>query len=316
MLLIFLASCSDMGEPEVLLPEIEMDLTPMAFSTVTIGTPQTRQFQITNIGDGMLLGELSLIQDSLAYQLAPQGSFQLEPGDGLTVEVTFTPQSESVYVGQIQVTSDDPATPILFIDLTGTGTALPAPALTLSETALDFGTVLTSASALSQITLSSTGTANLTVSSIEFDLTVYTVDITFPIDLAPGDSQVVIITFQPDGAGTFNGTMTIQSDSPSSPNVVDVTGAAEDPVSYATSIQPIWNSSCTSCHGSSGGLTLTSYSSLMSNDVITPGDAANSMLVKRIKGQVGSLMPLGGPALPTATISTIENWINQGALDN
>lgn len=316
MLLIFLASCSDMGEPEVLLPEIEIETTPIDFSTVTIGTPQTRQIQISNIGDGELHGELNLIQDSLVFQLAPQGSFQVAPGELLTTEVTFTPQSESEYVGQVQITSDDLATPEVFISLMGTGTALPVPALSLSENVLSFGTILTSESAQGQITLRSTGSANLTVSSVEFDLTVYTTDVVFPVDLAPGDSQVVTITFQPDGAGNFNGNMTIQSDSPSSPDVVALTAAAELAVSYASSIQPIWNANCTNCHGSSGGLTLTSYNSLMSNDVIVPGDAANSQLVKRIKGQVGSLMPLGGPALSTDNISTIENWINQGALDN
>ena len=43
-------------------------------------------------------------------------------------------------------------------------------------------------------------------------------------------------------------------------------------VDYNAQIQPIFNSNCTQCHGTSGGLNLSSYSDLMSNDVIVPGD--------------------------------------------
>lgn len=49
---------------------------------------------------------------------------------------------------------------------------------------------------------------------------------------------------------------------------------------------------------------------------IKPGDPDNSYLVQKIEGHasVGAQMPLGGPPLPTATITVIRQWVTDGAL--
>jgi len=320
-LLMFLSSCSDMGEPEILLPEIDVIPTSLDFSTVSIGSPQTRQITIVNMGEGELNGTLTLVQDSTVYTMQPQGDFVLQSDDTLLVETTFTPQSESIYTGHIQINSDDPENSDIFVNLTGVGTAIPVPALTISSSSLNFGTILSTSSSQQQITLSSTGNDTLKISSISFNLGVYHVDATTPLELLPGSSQILTITFQPDGAGTFNGDMTLISNSPSTPDVVNLAGVAEPAVSYAASVQPIWNSNCSGCHGSNGGLSLSSYANLIAGTssngpVVSAGDGANSLIIKRVKGQVGSRMPQGGAALSTATIATIETWINQGALNN
>ena len=57
-------------------------------------------------------------------------------------------------------------------------------------------------------------------------------------------------------------------------------------VDYNSEIQPYFNASCTQCHGSSGGLNLTSYSDLMSGgnhgSVIIPGNSAESILIQKL----------------------------------
>jgi len=320
-LLIILASCSDMGEPEVLLPQMEVDIISIDFSTVTIGSPQIRQIQIINSGEGQLTGELTLVQDSSVYVILPPGAFTISADDTLSAELTFTPHAEFAYGAQILINGDDLGNPEHVIALTGVGTALPLPSLTVSNSNLNFGTILTGSSGQQQITLSSTGNDTMLISSIDFDLGVYSIDVATPLALVPGASQLMTITFQPDIAGTYSGNMTIISNSPSTPDVVSLTGDAEALVSYAGSVQPIWNSSCGSCHGSNGGLNLTSYNNLMagtSNNgpAVIPGDGATSLIIRRINGTTGGLMPQGGPALSTGTIATIETWINQGALDN
>ena len=87
-------------------------------------------------------------------------------------------------------------------------------------------------------------------------------------------------------------------------------------ISYTATIQPVFNTNCTGCHGGSGGLTLTSYSDLMGNDVVDPGDSAASKLIQRLKGTSGIQMPKNQDPLDEATINLIETWINEGALDN
>ena len=87
-------------------------------------------------------------------------------------------------------------------------------------------------------------------------------------------------------------------------------------ISYSLTIQPIFTANCTSCHGSSGGLTLTSYSDLMGNDVVDPDNSMTSKLIQRLKGTSGTQMPENQDPLDEATINLIETWINEGALDN
>jgi mono/diheme cytochrome c family protein len=84
-------------------------------------------------------------------------------------------------------------------------------------------------------------------------------------------------------------------------------------VDYTTTIQPIFNSHCTSCHGASSpsaGYSLTSYNGTMTGGRVTPGDAAGSILYNKVNG---GGMPPGG-ALTAAEIQSIADWINQGAL--
>jgi mono/diheme cytochrome c family protein len=91
-------------------------------------------------------------------------------------------------------------------------------------------------------------------------------------------------------------------------------------VSFATDIFPIFESRCIGCHGgerTQEGLDLKTHASLMAGSsngfVVTPGDAANSLLVEMVATQK---MPKRGPKLTPPQIQLITDWVNQGALDN
>ena len=92
-------------------------------------------------------------------------------------------------------------------------------------------------------------------------------------------------------------------------------------ISYLTQIQPIFDASCTSCHGGSGSLSLTSYENLMlgnSNNgpVVNAGNGANSLIIQKLRGTAGSQMPMGDCCLNDESIDLIETWIDEGAQDN
>ena len=87
-------------------------------------------------------------------------------------------------------------------------------------------------------------------------------------------------------------------------------------VSYASTIQPFFNQSCVSCHGSSGGTTLSSYASTMasrynSNPIVVAGNASGSVLYQSVNG--GNM---SGYGVTSAQLQSLANWINQGALNN
>lgn len=320
-LLVLVVGCSDMGEPEVFLPQLLVSTNAINFSTISIGTNQNREILIVNAGEGELTGTLILVQDSTTFTLVPSGAFTVAADDTLIAEISFNPSSESAFSASVLLSSNDPSDAEISVALIGNGTAIPVPVLSLSRTQINFGTILSSTEMQQVITLSSTGTDTLLISSIAADLAVFDINQTLPLVLIPGDSVNLTISFQPVVAGTFSGSMTISSNSTTSPDMVNLLGIAEAVVSYAASIQPIWNASCVGCHGASGGLSLTSYANLMANNsnhapVVTASNGATSYLIKKLKGEAGARMPQGGPFLSAATIANIETWINQGALNN
>jgi len=94
--------------------------------------------------------------------------------------------------------------------------------------------------------------------------------------------------------------------------------------SFAKDIKPIFDAKCASCHGKriKGGYRVETYDTVMTSGdnppVIVAGDAANSTLIKMLRGiktPAGGQMPPGRP-LKKEQIELIERWVNQGALDN
>jgi uncharacterized membrane protein len=91
-------------------------------------------------------------------------------------------------------------------------------------------------------------------------------------------------------------------------------------VSFANDVLPIIQSRCINCHGgerTQEGLSLKSHAELMAGSdngtVVTPGDAANSLLVELVAAQK---MPKRGPKLTPPQVQLITDWVNQGALNN
>lgn len=93
-------------------------------------------------------------------------------------------------------------------------------------------------------------------------------------------------------------------------------------VSFATQVAPVLIDSCLSCHGgfeTESGFNLGSFPGLIRGGrggaAIQPGRAADSLLVKKIRGKGidGQRMPLGGPNLSDEVIDMIARWIDEGA---
>lgn len=82
----------------------------------------------------------------------------------------------------------------------------------------------------------------------------------------------------------------------------------------------ILEKSCLGCHGAGGPaaaiLLIEDHSALVAEGgAVVPGDPDASRLYKRLLGEGGALMPLGGDPLPDAEIETVKNWISTGAPD-
>jgi len=99
-----------------------------------------------------------------------------------------------------------------------------------------------------------------------------------------------------------------------------------------TAVQAIFTRACVSCHGSSGGLNLSTAAMSRTNLVnrpaaggacassgvirVVPGNPTASLLYQKVAGTqtCGSAMPRNAPALSAADQNTIRSWIAAGAL--
>ncbi len=95
-------------------------------------------------------------------------------------------------------------------------------------------------------------------------------------------------------------------------------GSSAGSPTFVGDVQPIFQASCTVCHGSLGGWTGTSYQEALTTGdggpTIIPGDPDNSRLVQTMLGTHpdGVIMPPAG-LLPDATVQIIIDWIAAGA---
>jgi hypothetical protein len=95
-------------------------------------------------------------------------------------------------------------------------------------------------------------------------------------------------------------------------------------ISYGQYIQPVFTAKCTfsGCHNDqdlAGGYSLTSWANATDLKEVMPSLPQNSMLVWRIKGTSGTIMPpiyAGYWALTSNQITGIYNWIKEGAQNN
>jgi hypothetical protein len=91
-------------------------------------------------------------------------------------------------------------------------------------------------------------------------------------------------------------------------------------IDYDRQIHPLLAAKCFSCHSQekrSGGLSLFTYEDVLNGGrnggTVRPGNSADSMLLKRVSGEVQPRMPLIGEPLTDGEIAVIRQWIDQGA---
>ena len=81
----------------------------------------------------------------------------------------------------------------------------------------------------------------------------------------------------------------------------------------------IFQQSCLICHGPDGTyketLLIEHNALVKESGSVVPENPEASRLYKRLLGEGGQLMPLGGPPLPDSQIETVKNWILAGAPD-
>jgi len=206
---------------ETPVPDIDLNPTTLDFGQVQVGSYLSLQATISNVGGADLdLGELFLDSMTAEYTLTVDPSYTtLVPSDFTVVEVTYTPVDGGTDTGVVEIPSNDPDEPIVYLNLTGSD--LPLPDIDVWPLTIDFGTVVVGTSATEQVEVANVGTADLDVTSLtlatggEFSFNC----LTLPGIIVPGGVEYIDVTYTPvDNTADYD-TLTIASNDPDEPTV-------------------------------------------------------------------------------------------------
>ena len=186
--------------------------------------------------DGLqVVFDAAYVENELAIEIAATPDFlaDVEPASGFidggqSQDVTVTFDSDSIepgtYEKDLVLTSNDPNALSNAIPATLNVESGP-PAIVLDPESLGYGEVLDGGSSTQSFTIINDGGGPLEVSSISSDNADYTVSDSGPFTVPFNGSRTIDVTFTPDGVGVSNGTITVASDDPDTPEAtVEVTG--------------------------------------------------------------------------------------------
>ena len=201
-------------------PAVSLSPTSLTFPAQAVGTSSSAQsVTLSNTGNAAL--SITSITASGDFSQTHTCGSSVAAGASCTLSVTFKPTATGSRSGTLTITDNaSPATQT--VSLTGTGVA--APTVSLSPTSLTFpAQAVGSGSSAQSVTLSNTGSATLSITSItvsgDFSQTH-----TCGSSVAAGASCTLSVTFKPTATGSRSGTLTITDNASPATQTVSLTG--------------------------------------------------------------------------------------------
>ena len=212
--------------------------SPIDFGTVPVGSSKSLQNSITNNGPSAVTisqADVSGAGFSVSGLTPP---ITLEVNHSVTFTMTFAPKSGGAVNGTVTFASDANNSP-LNIDLSGAGGSQGQ--LSVSPATLNFGNVVDGTSSSLNGTLSASA-ATVTISSASINSSEFVLSgLSFPLNLAAGQSTSFKVTFTPTSSGTANANLVFSSNAGNSPTTEALTGNGTPPPQH--SVDLTWNGS-------------------------------------------------------------------------
>jgi len=201
-------------------PDIDLVPTTLSYGQVSIGNSVNMDAEIWSLGmDDLELDTLTYSGSTEFAMVTDPSGMVLAPGEFTTLTVSYTPDNYTADTGQIEIPSNDPDEPVVYLNLTAPA---PAPDIEVDPMVVDFGDVKIYTQETEWVTISNVGTADLELYSItnhgdvEFSISSNPVGST----LAPGDSVQMEVAYEPHDEWSHFGTVDIDSNDPVDPTVV------------------------------------------------------------------------------------------------
>ena len=203
----------------------------LTFPATVIGSTATQTVTLTNKGGANM--NITNLTYANPFSVSSENCLgTLAGGASCQITVAFTPTASGPASGVLQITDTATGSP-QGVSLSGTGIA-PA-AVSLNTSSLSFGPQLVATTSAAQtVTLTNTGSASLSISSIATSQPFAETN-NCPASLAGGASCTISVTFTPQASGAVNGAVTINDSAAGSPHTVSLSGNGLD---FSVSVTP------------------------------------------------------------------------------
>jgi hypothetical protein len=204
---------------------------------VQVGTNQTQTETLTNSGGANLTISQATVTGTGFSYTGLGLPLTLAPNQSTTFGVAFAPTSAGMSNGSLSITTSGSSTSFA-IALSGTGVT-PA-RLSATPASLTFTNVQVGQSSTQTETVQNTGASNAQISQVAASGTGFSISgITTPVTLTPGQSASFSLTFAPQSAGSFSGSVPITSNATNSTLSITLSGSAIAQSQGTLSISPV-----------------------------------------------------------------------------
>ena len=217
-------------------PSLEVDVSTLTFGSQSVGTQSAPQTATISNGGNADLTITSVNvpgpNNSEWVVTGFPGDTTLEPGDTLEIDVRFAPTAPGSQNANLVIGSDSPVPPdTVQVALNGSG--IGAAGLTLSPTALTFGSidVQSGAAPVRTLTIGNTGNVPLEITDLtledldgtSYDGEEYSLSTSAPLTIDPDEEITVQVEYAPtvESPGDY-AVLVLETDSPQAP-IVEIT---------------------------------------------------------------------------------------------
>jgi hypothetical protein len=286
------------------------------FGNIAVGNTSTVNVTLKNTGTASL-NITSASASGTGFSMSTLSPQTLAPQATVAFTVTFGPTATGTVSGSVSVGSTAPGSPLV-IGLSGTGAVAQAQ-IAANPTTVSFGTVAVSSTNSQPIILTNGGTATLTFSQITVTGTGFgQTGLSTSTTIAAGAQMTFNATFAPTSTGAVTGTISLSTNAPSSPLVINLSGTGQAQT-FLLGANPTTLPFGTVLNGTSSQLTSTMTNNGNSNITIsgvttlgtgfTASGISNGTVLT--PGQTATLTvtfaPTQGGAVSGATVSIASN---------
>jgi hypothetical protein len=216
-------------------PGVSLSSSSLSFGSESVGASSTAQtVTLSNPGNAALsISSIGITgTDSSDFSQTNNCGSSVAAGAKCTISATFTPAASGSLTAALSLTDNATGSP-QSVTLTGTGTASGSggnsPSVSLSSTSLSFGSEPAGMTSAAQtVTLSNTGSAALSISSVAVGGTnpseFSEIADTCGSSLAAGSKCTIEATFTPAAANSYRATLSITDNASGSPQAVSLSG--------------------------------------------------------------------------------------------